>query len=79
MTISTANTQEALAILGQTSNLSVIQVSESLSMPDDTETATNRSSDISADNGYIDTSPASLRADLEHYEVFWSSFPKRNT
>lgn len=70
MTISTANTQETLAILDQTSSLSIIQLSESLSAPDDAETGTNRSSDISTDNGYIDTSPASLRADLVHYEVF---------
>ena len=70
MTTSTANTQEALAILSQALSLSIIKLSESLSTPDDAETGTNRSSDVSTDNGYVDTSPASLRADLVHYEVF---------
>jgi len=70
MAKSTTNTQENLAILDQTSSLSIIKLSESLLAQDDAETDTNRSSDVSADNGYIDTSPASLRADLMHYEVF---------
>jgi hypothetical protein len=70
MATSIANTQESLAILDQTSSLSIIKLSESLLASDDTETDTNRSSDVSADNGYVDISPASLRADLVHYEVF---------
>jgi len=70
MAAPTVNTQEALAVLDQTSSLSIIKLSESLLAPDDAETGTNRSSDVSADNAYMDTSPASLRADLVHYEVF---------
>ena len=68
-TMSTPTLQEALALFDDSKPLSIVKLSESLSVSEDSETGTNRSSDVSAENAYTDMSPASLREDLIHYEV----------
>lgn len=75
MGASTAAAQEALMKLNDSTPLAIVKLSDSLSVAEDAETGTNRSSDVSADNAYIDMSPASLREDLVHYEVNISPIP----
>jgi hypothetical protein len=60
---------KALQDLESTRPLSIIRLSDSITGSDESGSGLKRSSDVSADTAYGDTSPANLAVDLVHYKV----------